>query len=94
MIIRRPPDIPSSEITPESVYVNRRKFLAAAGLGVAGAALGPRAVRAFQDEDDQEVTSTFPPKAVTIRANIRRVLGEVLEQLDDDDDHFSVPGYI
>ena len=47
-----------------------------------------------QDEDDQEVTSTFPPKAVTIRANIRRVLGEVLEQLDDDDDHFSVPGYI
>ena len=32
MIIRRRPDIPSSEITPESVYVNRRKFIAAAAV--------------------------------------------------------------
>jgi sulfoxide reductase catalytic subunit YedY len=32
MIIKRPDDIPSSEITPEGVYVNRRQFLARAGL--------------------------------------------------------------
>ena len=39
MIIRRPADIPSSEITPERVYVNRRKFIkAAASAGVIGAA--------------------------------------------------------
>jgi sulfoxide reductase catalytic subunit YedY len=36
MLIRRPDDIPSSEITPESVYVRRREFIArAGGLGVA-----------------------------------------------------------
>jgi methionine sulfoxide reductase catalytic subunit len=36
MIIRRPADIPSSEITAESVYLRRRGFIArAAGLGVA-----------------------------------------------------------
>jgi methionine sulfoxide reductase catalytic subunit len=40
MIIRRPPDVPSSEITPEGIYVNRRAFIrqAAAGVAVAGAA--------------------------------------------------------
>ena len=36
MLIRRPSDIPSSEITPESVYLARREFIArAGGLGVA-----------------------------------------------------------
>ncbi len=37
MLIRRPDDIPSSEITPESVYLRRREFIAR--LGGAGAAL-------------------------------------------------------
>ena len=37
MLIRRPADLPSSEITPEGAYLNRRAFLAAAG-SVAGAA--------------------------------------------------------
>ena len=37
MLIKKPFDIPSSEITPRSVYWNRRKFLASAA--VAGAAL-------------------------------------------------------
>ena len=37
MLIRKPDDVRSSEITEERDYVNRRKFLAAAG--VAGAAL-------------------------------------------------------
>lgn len=37
MLIRRPDDIPSSEITPESTYVNRRQFMGAAGaLALAG----------------------------------------------------------
>ena len=41
MIIKTEKDIPSSEITPESVYRNRRKFLkAGAGLAL-GAAAGP-----------------------------------------------------
>lgn len=36
MLIKRPDDIPSSEITPEQVYLNRRRFMRA--LGIAGAA--------------------------------------------------------
>jgi len=35
MLINRPPDIPSSEITDESLFWNRRAFLKAAGLGAA-----------------------------------------------------------
>jgi methionine sulfoxide reductase catalytic subunit len=35
MLIRRPPDIPISEITDESLFWNRRDFLKAAGLGAA-----------------------------------------------------------
>lgn len=37
MLIRKPSDIKQSEITPESVYVNRRTFMRGAG-GIAGAA--------------------------------------------------------
>src|ERR1043165_4518139 len=38
MLIRKPNDIASSEITPESAYLDRRSFLAAAGLAAAGVA--------------------------------------------------------
>ena len=39
MLIKRPEDIPSSEITPENLYRNRREFLriASTALGVAAA---------------------------------------------------------
>ena len=43
MIIKKSDDIRSSEITPKSLYLNRRKFLAAAGLAGA-AALGGKAL--------------------------------------------------
>ncbi|HET7632599.1 MAG TPA: protein-methionine-sulfoxide reductase catalytic subunit MsrP [Gemmatimonadaceae bacterium] len=48
MHIRQPDDIPSSEITPERDYLNRRSFLkVAGGVGVlaAGGALVPRLLR-------------------------------------------------
>ena len=32
MLIKRPADIPSSEITPEGVYLDRRRFIRSAGL--------------------------------------------------------------
>jgi sulfoxide reductase catalytic subunit YedY len=35
MLIRRPPDIPVSEITDEALFWNRREFLKAAGFGAA-----------------------------------------------------------
>jgi methionine sulfoxide reductase catalytic subunit len=40
MLIKKVPDIPSSEITPKTVYLNRRKFLASAALAGAAAATG------------------------------------------------------
>ena len=33
MLIKKAADIPSSEITPKSLYLNRRKFLAGAAIG-------------------------------------------------------------
>src|SRR5579872_732193 len=40
MLIKKPSDIPSSEITPKPVYVNRRKFLAGAAATSAAVAAG------------------------------------------------------
>ncbi len=48
MLIRRPPDIPSSEITPEDAYLNRRAFLRAAATGAAGLALAPASLAALR----------------------------------------------
>lgn len=59
MIIRRPSDIPSSEITPEHVYVNRRTFIKAAALGGAGLALGPDVLNALDPSNAQEIPARF-----------------------------------
>jgi sulfoxide reductase catalytic subunit YedY len=75
MIIRRPSDIPSSEITPQSVYLNRRAFIAAGAVGAVGAALAPRALSAFDDDDDQEIPARF--------ANMRSELDERLNSYRD-----------
>jgi sulfoxide reductase catalytic subunit YedY len=40
MLIKRPSDIPSSEITPQEVYYNRREFIRAATGAAAGVAAG------------------------------------------------------
>lgn len=40
MYVKKWSDIPSSEITPESLYQNRREFLRAAGIGGAALAVG------------------------------------------------------
>jgi sulfoxide reductase catalytic subunit YedY len=58
MLIRRPPDIPTAEITDEAAYATRREFLAAVGLGLAAAGgLLPAPRRrpgpAFRGDDDK-----------------------------------------
>jgi methionine sulfoxide reductase catalytic subunit len=61
MLIRHSDDIPPSEITPESRYLNRRQFIAAAGVAagsiVAPALLGARGVRpparGFRRDDER-----------------------------------------
>ena len=73
MIIRRPPDIPSSEITPESVYWDRRRFVRSATAGAAGAALIPGAVAACE----------APPQEIPARfRNMRSELGESLNSYE------------
>ena len=47
MLIKKPADISSSEITPEEVYVNRRKFLAAAGVAAVGLVASQREGRSI-----------------------------------------------
>ena len=42
MLIKKPADILSSEITPKSLYLNRRKFLTGAALATAAASVGIR----------------------------------------------------
>ncbi len=70
MLIRRPDDIPSSAITPESAYLNRRAFVGTAGALALGAALTPSALRALSatgngqqlkvtDEDDATSYNNF-----------------------------------
>jgi methionine sulfoxide reductase catalytic subunit len=46
MLIRKPADIPSSEITPESVYLDRRRFLSLGAAGAIGGAMLPSALSA------------------------------------------------
>jgi methionine sulfoxide reductase catalytic subunit len=71
MLIRRPSDIPSSEITPESLYLRRREFIArAGGLGVAfaglsvlgAAACGNGDARTEQTSDGEAATTTAAPE--------------------------------
>ena len=69
MLIRRPPDLSSGDVTDKSVYVNRRRFLGTAGVAVAGVAAGltlPNAASVLfgssESQGEDELTSK---KAVT-----------------------------
>jgi sulfoxide reductase catalytic subunit YedY len=58
MLIRKPADIPSSEITPESAYIDRRRFISdAASAGVVGA-IAP----ALLGADAEGVGATADPR--------------------------------
>jgi sulfoxide reductase catalytic subunit YedY len=54
VLIRRAPDVPSSEITPEALYLNRRSFVAAASfaaLDLAWPSIGRARTRRARDDD-------------------------------------------
>jgi sulfoxide reductase catalytic subunit YedY len=66
MLIKKPDDIKSSEITPERDYMGRRQFIAAAGVAAAGLTVSGRVASAMlpareRQEDKpntwQEITS-------------------------------------
>jgi len=67
MLIRRPPDIPSSEITPESVYLDRRRFLGTTIGAIAVASCNRDEGQAQTVEDAQEELT--PWEAVTTYNN-------------------------
>jgi methionine sulfoxide reductase catalytic subunit len=50
MLIGKPGDIPSSEITPKSAYLNRRKFMAMAGAAGVVAFAGDRIARILEPQ--------------------------------------------
>jgi len=57
MLIRRAPDIPSSEITDEAAFLNRRKFLGSAlGAIAGGSLLLPGGARAAEAQAKDELT--------------------------------------
>ncbi|MGE0354816.1 MAG: protein-methionine-sulfoxide reductase catalytic subunit MsrP [Gemmatimonadales bacterium] len=56
-MIRRPPDIKTSEITDERLYFSRRQFLAAAGAAVGVSALTPALACAAVPAGDDKPTS-------------------------------------
>lgn len=63
MLIRRASDIPSSEITPETLYRNRREFLktaSAAFAATAAAALLPGCAKASAIEETQNNSAASP----------------------------------
>ena len=55
MLIRKPADLRYSDVTPREVYLNRRRFLGAAGVAAAGVAgfLG-------ESEKAQAITAKLP----------------------------------
>ena len=52
MLIKRPADIKSSEITDEAVYMDRRKFIGSTAGAAAAVALGPVVPRFAQDTEE------------------------------------------
>ena len=51
MLIKKSPEITSSEITPKSLYMNRRAFLAGAATLAGAAALGVKAGHILSPEE-------------------------------------------
>ena len=64
MLIRRAPDILPSEITPESIYLNRRKLMVGAGSILAASALAPGRARAADYEPHDLANIAKTPYAV------------------------------
>ena len=96
MLIRRKKDIPSSEITPYEVYLNRRHFIAHTAHAAAAVAVGPGLVAACDTAEGREDAvggsdadgtdtrrSTFRPDQERGWAEVRSELDEPLTPYED-----------
>ena len=85
MIIRsrKASDIPSSEITPEHVYVNRRRFIRDAGLGAAALAFAPASLACETSEtSERSETDETSGEPQEIPARFRTMQSEIGEDLN------------
>jgi methionine sulfoxide reductase catalytic subunit len=73
--VRKPSDVPSSEITPEDVYVNRRTFIRDAAAGAAALAFAPSVLGASESATRQQIPARFQ--------NMKSELGEDLNSYED-----------
>ncbi|MBT3960114.1 MAG: protein-methionine-sulfoxide reductase catalytic subunit MsrP [Gemmatimonadales bacterium] len=73
--VRKPSDLPSSEITSESVYVDRRRFIRDAAAGAAALALAPKLLGAAEGRPRQQIPARFQ--------NMKSELGEDLNSYED-----------
>ena len=78
MLIRKPSDIPSSEITPKSAYLNRRNFIAAAGAAGVAALAGDRIAGIFDPKTGVKANT----KLNTVKSPLSTT-GEELTSLQD-----------
>jgi len=72
MLIRKPDDLPSSEITPEGLYVSRREFLGSVSAALAAVAGAPAALAACgtgEPQDEQGAGDELTPYADVTRYN-------------------------
>ena len=71
MLIKKTPDIPSSEITPKSVYLNRRDFLTASSAALIAAGCGSvfDEVSAQQSGGRAKLTAKKSPLSTTEKMN-------------------------
>src|SRR5438093_2838503 len=67
MLIKRPDDIQSSEITPEGAYLNRRAFMGAAAAAAVGAFLPYSGAAERQHGGKPSVSTAVPPYRPTAR---------------------------
>ena len=91
MLIRKPDDIPSSEITPERVYINRREFIGkSAGIalgGATGAALIGGAVEGALVGGPGRAAAQTSPGGQKDWSSVRSEMGEELTPYEDVTSH-------
>ena len=78
MLIKKAPDIRSSEITPKALYLRRREFIQGAALAAAGALAGPFTGQAHAQQRG--------PGKLAKLANVKPSRFSTTEKLNDYDD--------
>ena len=85
--IRRPSDVPSSEITPEGIYLNRRSFIRQAAMGTAALGLAPGALAACSSADAGDAATAGSDAAQTPQdprfARMRSELDEPVNSFEE-----------